>query len=347
MGFIARLVVILTVPLLIGGAGSAYWFINQLAPLNANFQGNKTFIVVKNGTTVRHLAHELEHKKLIRNTNVFVWYSQLTGLQQKIQSGYYQISPKMPADQILRKITSGKSDPLTYTIPEGYTLEKASENLEQCLLSPPKYRQLALNPDEQLLADHPFLPARVKQEGLEGFLFPDTYQINGSERQLIYSQLRRFKELFLADWQQRPMPFKLDLLQAVTLASVVELEAMEDKELPVIAGVFWKRLLKGWKLESDPTVKYAMRRAGREKPPTILSFEDIKIRSPYNTYLYPGLPPGPIGNPGIGALKAVVHPQSNPYYYFVARGDGTHDFSATFAQHNAAIRRIVANLKGR
>lgn len=347
MAWIGRLIIFLGVSGMAAGAGGAYWFTEQLTARDAKYQGNKTLIVVKNGTTVRQLAAELEKKKLIRHTRVLVWYSQLTGLQQKIQSGYYQVSPNMSADQILRKITSGQSDPLTYTIPEGYTFEKASENLEQCLLSPEKYRRLAQYPDAQLLDDHPFLPDSVKEKGLEGFLFPDTYHINGSERQLIYAQLRRFKELFIEDWQQRPASYRLDLHQAVTLASVVELEAMVDKELPVIAGVFWKRLKKGWKLESDPTVKYAMRNAGYTKIPTILSFADIKMRSPYNTYLYPGLPPGPIGNPGIGALKAVLAPQKNPYLYFVAKGDGTHAFSVTFAEHNAAIRRIVAALRGR
>ena len=140
-------------------------------------------------------------------------------------------------------------------------------------------------------------------------------------------------------WQERPANHPLNLDETLKLASVVELEGLLDRELPIIAGVFLHRLRINMPLQSDPTTEYAL---GWHQGAKGLSLEDIKIDSPYNTYRYKGLTPTPIGNPGKAAIKAVLYPKTTPYLYFVARGDGTHAFSATYAEHLQAIRRIQA-----
>ena len=168
-------------------------------------------------------------------------------------------------------------------------------------------------------------------------MYPDTYFLQGVEKDLIEAQLKRFQEVVLPIWEKRPPSHPLDLHQTITLASVVELQGLLDRELPIIAGVFLKRLSIGMKLESDPTTEYAL---GWHQGAKGLSLKDIRIDSPYNTYRYGGLPPGPIGNPGIAAIKAVLYPEKTAYLYFVARGDGSHVFSKSYSEHLSAVRRI-------
>ncbi len=312
---------------------AAGWFFTQeLTPVKTSEKS--VLYRIQTGATFSQVTQDLAEKKLIRNPDAFKLYVKLKGLQSKIQSGYYRLSPHMSAADIVKKLTQGLTEKIPYTIPEGYRINQASRRLNEYLLSPERYIEIAQKPDADLFQKYPFLKSG---KSLEGFLYPDTYFLQGVEKDLIEAQLKRFQEVVLPIWENRPPTHKLDLHQTITLASVVELEGLLDRELPVIAGVFLKRLSIGMKLESDPTTEYAL---GWHQGPKGLSLKDIRVDSPYNTYRYGGLPPGPIGNPGVAAIKAVLYPEKTAYLYFVARGDGSHAFSKSYSEHLSAIRRI-------
>jgi UPF0755 protein len=315
--------------------GGYFWYALQPARPNAE----SVVLRILPGSSLSQVTRELTQKKLIANPAAFKLYAKLRNWQNLIQSGYYRISPGSSTPAILYQLVSGQTEKISYTIPEGYRIDQASRKLKQYTLSPERYLTLSRKPDPQLIQRYPFLGAQHLRHGLEGFLFPDTYFLNGGEKELIEAQLARFQQVIMPLWQKRPSSHRLDLFQTLTLASIVELEGLLDRELPVIAGVFLKRLSIGMKLESDPTTEYAL---GWHQGAKGLSLKDIQIDSPYNTYRYQGLPPGPIGNPGLAAVKAVLYPEKTDYLYFVARGDGTHAFSKTYQEHLNAIRRIYA-----
>ena len=181
---------------------------------------------------------------------------------------------------------------------------------------------------------------------LEGFLYPDTYQLDGdaiSPEAVIKQMLGRFEQLALPIYQKNQKNTKLDLKEWVTLASIVEKEAVVASERNRISGVFNNRLNKGMTLGSDPTVEYALGiRQTKEKP---LTFKQVETPSPYNTYINVGLPPTPIASPGIASLEATLTPENTEYLYFMARYDGTHIFSRTQAEHDAAIAKVDQQLR--
>lgn len=314
-----------------------FYLFSGLRPVDIN--GKEILYRLRPGTSLSALTHDLYQKQLIRDEQLFKLYARLRGWQNKIQTGYYRLSPRMSASELLTKLVLGHTEKISYTIPEGYRSTQASQGLSKYQLSSARYLALVRNPDSELLSHFPFLTPNLLKKGLEGFLFPDTYFLSGTEKDLVYAQLKRFQEVIMPLWNKRPAGHTLNLFETVTLASIVELEGLLDRELPVIAGVFLKRLSIGMKLESDPTTEFAL---GWHQGPKGLSLKDIQIDSPYNTYRYPGLPPGPIGNPGLAAIKAVLYPKKTSYLYFVARGDGSHAFSKSYQEHLAAIRRIYA-----
>lgn len=337
MGLFARLAAMVAGSVLIAGAaGAGYLYVRLSPPPTA---GEGTVYLVRPGDTLYSVSNVLEQRKLIRDAQAFRLWARVKGLQNRMQTGYYKLEPGKSAPELLDKLVSGDTEKIPYTIPEGYRIDQAAKNLDKYDLSSERYMDLARQPDPALLTTYPFLAETSGKTSLEGYLYPDTYYLHGSESQLIEAQLHRFQEVVMPLWQQRPASHKLTLDQTIKLASIVELEGLLDRELPVIAGVFLRRMEIGMKLESDPTTEYAL---GWHQGAKGLSLKDIQIDSPYNTYRYPGLPPTPIGNPGIAAIRAVLNPQRTPYLYFVARGDGTHAFSSTYDQHLQAIRQIYA-----
>jgi len=217
------------------------------------------------------------------------------------------------------------------TIPEGYSLAEISLAAEQVGLGPSgAFLQAA---HDRSLAARLNIPA----DSFEGFLFPDTYRvpIDTVPEELITMMANRFRFVFDETMQKRLAGSGMSLLEAVTLASIVEKEAAQDSERPFIAAVFLNRLKKGMRLEADPTILYGVRPLGG--PPIRRS--EIKRKTPYNTYVIRGLPPGPIANPGLASIRAVLYPAETDHLYFVARNDGTHQFSSTLKEHNRAVRQ--------
>jgi UPF0755 protein len=253
------------------------------------------------------------------------------------KAGSYEFSPSQPLPAIAEKIWKGEVVQRSFTIPEGWSLRQMARYFEEKGFFPAEEFLAAasqINRDQ-----YPWLPADIPN--LEGFLYPDTYKISGDSitpSAIVQQMLNSFEQVALPVYQEVRNQTSLSLKQWVTLASIVEKEAVVPNERSLIAGVFTSRLSKGMRLESDPTVEYAL--GIRQTADQPLTFAQVKIPSPYNTYLNPGLPPAPIASPGLASLKATLDPEKTDYLYFVARYDGTHVFSRTLEQHEAAVVAI-------
>jgi UPF0755 protein len=238
----------------------------------------------------------------------------------------------MTPDAILKKLVAGDVDYLKFSLPEGYSIHQAAELLEQKGYFK-RSGFLEKCRDTALLG-------RLGLSGpsVEGYLFPATYNLarGGSEEQLISQMVGQFEKRYAELAAGGAGAGGLSRHAVVTLASLIEKEAVSADEKPLISSVFHNRLRIGMPLQSDPTAVYGVRAfAGK------VTRADIDRPSPYNTYLIKGLPPGPIGNPGAGALEAALHPAATQYLYFVARQDGTHQFSRTLEEHNRAVHRYL------
>jgi len=292
------------------------------------------------GTGAQQIGHDLEAAGLIRSSNAWRLWTYWMRLQDSAggyKAGTYKLSPTQPLRAIADKIWTGEVMQLSFTIPEGWSLQQMATYFES--LGYFKAQDFLTAATQIPKDQYPWLPDGLPH--LEGFLFPDTYQLPSdrvSPEQIIRQMLNRFEQVALPVYRQGQKQTKLNLLQWVTLGSIVEKEAAIPTERPLIAGVFIARLRRGMKLETDPTVEYGLGiRQTVEQP---LTLAQVKTPSPYNTYLNPGLPPTPIASPGLASLKATLYPENTDYLYFVARYDGTHFFSKTIEAHKAAQAAI-------
>lgn len=291
-------------------------------------------IVVPEKSGAQQVAVLLKQNGLIRSELVFRFYCSRYNLATVLKPGHYRFSRSQTLPELAQLIAQGRVVGTTITIPEGYTVEQIGRLLlEKKLVSEADW-QAALKEDY----DFDFLPpvGGKREQRLEGFLFPDTYNIelNTPARQIVVTMLERFQKAWAPELAALAKQQKQSVLEVVTIASMVEREAMVPEEREIISGVIKNRLDKKMALQMCSTVLYVL----KEDKQT-LSIADTRIDSYYNTYKYPGLPPGPIANPGSASLEAALHPQKHNYLYFVAKGDGTHQFSTTNAEHLAAIKK--------
>jgi UPF0755 protein len=276
---------------------------------------------------------------LIRSSHawrLWTYWLKLQDRQGGYKAGTYKLSPTQPLTAIAEKIWTGEVMQLSFTIPEGWSLQQMALTLNLGIFQSSRLSHCRHQIER---ASIPWLPDNLPH--LEGYLYPDTYQLSSdrvSAEQIIQQMLNRFEQVALPIYQQGQKQTKLNLAQWVTLASIVEKEAVIPTERPRIAGVFTARLRRGMRLETDPTVEYGLgiRQTG-DQP---LTYAQVRTPSPYNTYLNPGLPPTPIASPGLASLKAALYPENTDYLFFVARYDGTHFFSKTLAAHEAAKEAI-------
>ncbi|MTI81211.1 MAG: endolytic transglycosylase MltG [Firmicutes bacterium] len=311
-----------------------FYGLSLLAPVSADEQPPAIIEIPQNSTSGT-VAAVLEEKGLIKNALVFRLYSRYKGWDSKIQTGEYQLAASMSTPEILKTLTSGNQVFYTFTIPEGYTVEQIAQLLEdEGFGKKEKFLQLSREGDDY---QYPFLN---QQSGtkylLEGYLFPDTYKVTkqSTEQDIIYMMLERFmQELEKIDFESKAKQMNLNVHQAVTIAAMIEKEALSDKDRPLISGVIQNRLEKGMPLQIDATVLYAL---GKHKE--MVLNKDLEVDSPYNTYQVSSLPPGPIASPGSASLKAAVEPEDSDYLYYVAKPDGSHAFSRTLTEH---IRKAV------
>lgn len=304
-------------------------------------RGEEILFRVTTGSGARVIGRQLQEQGLIRSATVFNLWVRLFGAQGGLKAGEYRLHPGLFPHRIVLDIKQGKTATSGITIPEGYRLTQIADTLAGAgLVDREDFLALAHDSSVVLPENSVFDPPT---KSLEGYLFPDTYRIaHGMPAiDILRMMLKRMEEQVTPLYEQAELPLRLTLHEVLTLASIVEKEARTPAERPLIAGVFYNRLRVGMPLQADPTVKYVLSPA-----PVRLSLSDIEVDSPYNTYRYGGLPPGPIGSAGLAAIKAVLEPADTPYMYFVAKGDGTHVFSVTYQEHLAAKRAADAQENG-
>lgn len=297
-------------------------------------------IEIPPGTATQQIGQKLAAAGLIRSATAWdLWARWLQWQDSKgeFKAGTYQLSPTQPLPLIAEKIWQGQVVQRSFTIPEGWSLRQMAAYFEDIGFFPATDFLAAASQIKR--NQYPWLPADLPH--LEGFLYPDTYKLNGDKitpQSIVQQMLNRFEQVALPLYQQGQNQTQLDLRQWVTLASIVEKEAVVDSERARIAGVFSQRLLKGYPLGADPTVEYGL--GIRQTVDQPLTLAEVNTPSAYNTYLNLGLPPTPIASPGLASLKAALYPENTSYLYFVARYDGTHVFSRTLSEHQAAQAAI-------
>ncbi|MDH7478814.1 MAG: endolytic transglycosylase MltG [Syntrophomonadaceae bacterium] len=307
----------------------------SLLPPNQGVPAVKKFVVPPNATS-RTVAQRLYEEGLIRSQDAFLIYLRISGKDRLLKAGEYQLADNLTLPQLVERLYQGSTTFYQVVIPEGYTLDQIADVLEsKQLIDRDRFFELIERGEFnfRFIADLPAGPNR-----LEGFLFPATYQISADagEKEIIELMLKRFDRFLTPAVESRCEELGISVRELVTLASMVEREARQREEQPIIAGVLYNRLEQGMLLQVDATVQYALGQH-RER----LYYKDLEVDSPYNTYRYGGLPPGPIASPGEGALQAVLYPARHRYLYYVAKPDGSHIFSTSLDEHNRARRSIV------
>ncbi len=296
----------------------------------------KALVRIWQAASAQQVARVLKRKGIIRNQRLFALVSRARGLDRKFKSGWHLLPRDLSALKVMEGLAQDKfrAPAIEVTVPEGLTIKEQAQVFEKAGLCPAaKFVERAGKPSTFAGAVKFPLPP----DSLEGYLFPDTYLFDRgtSPEKMMETMLRTFESKGHRPLAEAIAAAPLGLHGSVILASLVEAEAKAPGERPTIAGVYVNRLRMGMRLECDATVQYAL---GARKPR--LLYSDLRVASPYNTYLHPGLPPGPICNPGRASIEAALRPAAVPYLYYVARGDGTHVFSRTFGEHQRAIRAV-------
>lgn len=310
-----------------------------LGPVSIN-NGQVIKVEVPLGSSPTKIGEILYDKDLINSKLVFKYRLKKLGLAEDLKAGNYELSQSMKVDEIIKALTEGgKADnTVRFTVPEGYELQQIGERLaEDGLVDLDRFMELA--GDKKNFEDEfEFLKELDQGQSLEGFLFPSTYEVykDAKEEEIISRMLKQFEEVYNTDIKDRMADLGMSLNEIITMASLVEREARVEEERPLIAGVYYKRLDIGMKLQCDATVQYAL---GERKER--LLYKDLEIDSPYNTYLHYGLPIGPISSVGKASIQAALYPEETDYLYYVARDDGSHIFTKTLEEHNKAKKEAL------
>ncbi len=305
-------------------------------PPAANRQVQETEVVVPAGATALEVGEALRSAGLVRYPRVFALTARVMGQEERLKAGRYRFARDASWFAMLDQLERGSVETVPLTIPEGFTLRQIGARIAAFTGDSP-------DSIRRLLGDSAFVSElKVPGPTLEGYLFPDTYRFADDlpARSVILALVERYREFWTLERRARLDSLGLTERELVTLASIVEKEARVEQERPVIAGVYWNRLQRGMLLQADPTVQYALGGEPRER--LLYAAIDSVAGHPYNTYTQPGLPPGPIASPGEAAMDASLSPAEVPYLYFVARPDGSHEFTRTNREHINAKNRIRA-----
>lgn len=309
------------------------------------------------GSPARLIGQDLEKAGLIRDATLFEAYVRVNRLDERLFAGTFTLAPSMTLREIADTLTSARAAAMSITIPEGWRIEQTADYLSSDerigAVEGARYRAQAVSGDLTGLdaARYPFLQERPADASLEGYLFPDTYLIPATAPtavDVIARQLDAFAQRVPPLYEEARISgaTNLSLHEVLVLASIVEREAVVPAERQTIAGVYLNRLSIGMKLDADPTVQYALGyqpTTGQWWKTPIFLEEYSNVDSPYNTYLYTGIPPGPIAAPGLGSIRAVLHPDQHDYLYFVALPDGSgrHVFASDYTEHLENVRRYT------
>lgn len=284
------------------------------------------------GSSTSKVGEILKNNGLINSKIVFKNIVKKEGLGDKLKAGQYTLNTGMDMYEIAQHLSKGGSNinVVKITIPEGFELKQISKRLADNNIVDEEAFILLASDANNFKDKFEFLQELPSNSTLEGYLFPSTYEIEkgADEKVIIEMMLNKFQEVYETSIKGKFEESGLSLNELITLASIVEREGKVDEERPLIAAVFYNRIDRGMLLESCATVQYAL---GERKEK--LSFDDLKVKSDYNTYINKGLPPGPIASPGLKSIEAAVNPDDVDYLFFVSNGDGTHTFTSNFKDH--------------
>ena len=283
------------------------------------------------GSSLHKVSKILKKNKIINNETFFILAVTLMGYEKKLQAGKFNFQKNTNNFQLIKKLVYGNESLVKVTVLEGWSLIQISKEIEKKI----GIKQM----DFLEVSRHPqFLKKLgIFAKSLEGYLFPETYFFSEgvSPESIIETMVFQLRKNFSTEFKNRMQDIGFNEIEVITLASIIEGEAIFDIERSKVSSVYHNRLRKGMKLQADPTIQYII-----EGPPRRLLNKDLKIESPYNTYLNYGLPPGPINNPGLQSIKAALFPMETNFYYFVAKGDGYHTFTKTEKEHRIAKKKF-------
>jgi peptidoglycan lytic transglycosylase G len=331
---VKKLIAFLAVIVILGyGASRAYDWVNYQVDTPVSGASHAVSFKVSQGEGTDAIADDLHAKGLIRDPSVFRYYLRYTGQGGSIQAGDYVLNTNMSLRQIAEALQHGRAEQVAVTLPEGYPYKMMADAVQQSgIATAADY--IAAVKDPGWGAQYDFLAGRPKGADLEGFLFPNTYSLDkgATAKDLVKTQLDEFGKQFTPEMRgaiaqpsgARPAE---SVFNIVILASMVEREVNQPQDRAKVCGLYYNRLKIGMPLQVDATILYA---EGAWKKS--VTFDDLKIASPYNTYTNPGLPPGPIANPGTDALKACVNPDDNNYLYYFSDSKGVTHFESNFDQ---------------
>jgi UPF0755 protein len=333
---VARIIAIILISvficLLAIGTILLYWPQNDI--------NNKIKVNIPKGSTLAQISEILEEKEIVTNGHMFITATRLMGYSNKIPAGIFALTNANNNYRIVKQLIQGNPEMIRVTLLEGWTISQVIEAISDSLnISSEILSTLCY--DEQFIQE-----LGIEASSLEGYLYPETYLFLESEndpKEILKQAVSEFNSVFSDNLRKRAEQIGFTVNEVLTMASIIEGEAIFDSERPIISAVYHNRLKKRMLLQADPTVQYVIKDGPRR-----LRLSDLKIDSPYNTYIYRGLPPGPIGNPGKASILAALYPDDNDYIFFVARGDNYHTFTTTIEEHNRAkrefqkVRRLAA-----
>ena len=297
-------------------------------------RGVPVYFTVRPGMSVSEIGKELYERGIIDSEMKFWWTAKLNGFENKVKSGTFAMQTGMTPRDALEILVYGNTVTIRFTIPEGFSVRDIAQRLDdEGLVKADDFMNLAKT----------YRPYSYVEEhenvlyAAEGFLFPDTYEINGEfdAARIMEMMAENFDRRLTKEMRERAKTMNLSIYELVTLASLVEKEAYHEEDRPIIAQIFLKRLRLGMPLQADPTVQYLL-----DAPKEDLLYRDTEIESPYNTYQNVGLPPGPIASPGTASLMAVLHPADTNYLYFVADRNGNNYYATNYADHLALVDQV-------
>jgi UPF0755 protein len=305
-------------------------FLLALSACGDNGPSRTVEFVVPSGAGFQEVLDSLEARELVGARTVFTLYARMRGADRAIRAGRYALESDASWRELVDALTEGRIVPRAVTIPEGWTTRQMVPRLVE-LTGADSTRVDSLLQSAALAEE-----LGVPGPGLEGYLFPDTYLFAEgiSPEQVIATMVGRYESFWTPERRARLEALDRTEREIVTLASIIQSEAGNEEEMPLIASVYLNRLERGWLLQADPTVLYAL---GGPRDRLLFAAIDSVADHPYNTYTQPGLPPGPIGAPGTAALDAALSPAPSDFMFFVAGPDGGHIFSETLAEHNRAV----------
>ena len=310
--------------------GVLYMHLMSWADRPAGKTSTEKLFTIAAGQGLRKTAHALRKEDLVSDALRFTILARLKKKDKLIKAGEYFLSTGMTPNQILGQMVEGRVHLYRLTIPEGFSLVQIAAAVSEAGLASEKEFLAAARSTETAEG------LGIDAETLEGYLFPDTYYFPRGldSATIIATMVKQFEAAFKAEWHEQAQKIGLSVHEVVTLASIIEKETGAPDERPLIGSVFHNRLKKGMRLETDPTVIYGIPDFDGN-----IKRRHLETYTPYNTYKIKGLPPGPIASPGALAIQAALYPAQSAYLYFVSKKDGTHQFSRTIKEHNAAVRK--------